>query len=86
MSTRAMKTGTSRFRLSRPRKGLRRGGAAAAAAVVAAVMTAGALAPPAAVAATRPDAVQQGLNALVRGGQPAALASVEDAGGRARTY
>ncbi|MFI9117754.1 serine hydrolase domain-containing protein [Streptomyces venezuelae] len=86
MSTRAMKTGTSRFRLSRPRRGLRRGGAAAAAAVVAAVMTAGALAPPAAVAATRPDAVQQGLNALVRGGQPAALASVQDAGGRARTY
>ncbi|MET9541963.1 serine hydrolase domain-containing protein [Streptomyces sp. NPDC006553] len=49
-------------------------------------MTAGALAPPAAVAATRPDAVQQGLNALVRGGQPAALASVEDGRGHARTY
>ncbi|MFJ2933512.1 serine hydrolase domain-containing protein [Streptomyces sp. NPDC087219] len=86
MNTRTMKTRTSRFRLSRPRPGLRRGGAAAAAAVVVAVMTAGALAPPAAVASTRPDAVQQGLNALVRGGQPAALASVEDGRGHARTY
>ncbi|WUT32865.1 beta-lactamase family protein [Streptomyces sp. NBC_00691] len=50
-----------------------------------AVMTAGALPPPAA-AATRPDAVQRGLNALVREGQPAALASVEDGRGHARTY
>lgn len=59
---------------------------AAAAAVVVAVMTAGALAPPTAFATTRPDTVQQGLNALVRDGQPAALASVEDGDGRTRTY
>ncbi|MFG2989036.1 serine hydrolase domain-containing protein [Streptomyces sp. NPDC048257] len=49
-------------------------------------MTLGALAPPAA-SATGPDAVQQGLNALVRSdGLPAALASVQDGAGRTRTY
>ncbi|WP_251073170.1 serine hydrolase [Streptomyces sp. ISL-43] len=47
----------------------------------------GALAPPAAFAGTRPDSVQQGLNALVRSdGLPAALASVQDHPGRSRTY
>ncbi|MER7463697.1 serine hydrolase domain-containing protein [Streptomyces sp. NPDC097981] len=64
-------------------------GLAAAAAVTAAlaVMTMGALAPPAAFAATKPDTVQQGLNALVRAdGLPAALASVKDRAGRTRTY
>ncbi|MFE4621273.1 serine hydrolase domain-containing protein [Streptomyces sp. NPDC056747] len=59
---------------------------AAAAAMAVAVMTTGALAPSPATAAARPDAVQQGLNALVRDGQPAALASVEDRAGRTRTY
>ncbi|MDT9686987.1 serine hydrolase domain-containing protein [Streptomyces sp. P9(2023)] len=59
---------------------------AAAAAVVVAVMTTGTLAPSPASAAARPDAVQQGLQALVRDGQPAALASVEDRDGRTRTY
>ncbi|MFD0166713.1 serine hydrolase domain-containing protein [Streptomyces decoyicus] len=50
-------------------------------------MTMGVLAPPAASAATRPDAVQQGLSALVRSdGLPAALASVKDRAGRTRTY
>ncbi|MFE7611823.1 serine hydrolase domain-containing protein [Streptomyces celluloflavus] len=59
----------------------------AAVAVAAGVMTMGALAPPAASAAARPDTVQQGLNALVHAdGMPAALASVQDRGGRTRTY
>ncbi|MER5311914.1 serine hydrolase domain-containing protein [Streptomyces sp. NPDC002773] len=59
-------------------------------------MTAGALTPPTASAAARPDtaradmarpdAVQQGLEALVRDGQPAALATVQDGHGRTRTY
>ncbi|MFF4448254.1 serine hydrolase domain-containing protein [Streptomyces sp. NPDC001502] len=49
-------------------------------------MTLGALAPPAASSA-RPDAVQQALDTLVRSdGLPAALAGVQDAKGRARTY
>jgi D-alanyl-D-alanine carboxypeptidase len=49
-------------------------------------MTLGALAPPAASSA-RPDAVQRGLDALVRSdGLPAALASVQDVKGRVRTY
>ncbi|MEU3693992.1 serine hydrolase domain-containing protein [Streptomyces narbonensis] len=69
------------------RRGGRRGALAAAAAMVVAVMATGALAPAApASAAPRPDVVQQGLNALVRDGQPAALASVEDRDGRTRTY
>lgn len=84
MNTQAKKA--SRFRFSRRQVGGRRGGAAAAAAVVVAVMTAGALAPPTAFAAPKQDTVQQGLNALVREGQPAALASVEDGEGRTRTY
>ncbi|MFG3054181.1 serine hydrolase domain-containing protein [Kitasatospora sp. NPDC048239] len=67
----------------------------AAAVVALGVMTLGALAPPSAsasdsaasIAAARPDAVQQALNALVRDdGMPAALASVQDRGGRTRTY
>ncbi|MCX4980563.1 serine hydrolase [Streptomyces sp. NBC_00572] len=49
-------------------------------------MAAGALAPPTAFAAPKQDTVQQGLNALVREGQPAALASVKDSEGRTRTY
>ncbi|MFH8575333.1 beta-lactamase family protein [Streptomyces zaomyceticus] len=59
---------------------------AAATAAVVAVMTAGALAPHAATAAPKPDNVQQGLNALVRDGQPAALATVRNGAGRTRTY
>ncbi|MFF5704105.1 serine hydrolase domain-containing protein [Streptomyces sp. NPDC012794] len=55
-------------------------------AAAAAVMAIGALAP-AAAATARPDPVQQGLNALVvDDGVPAALASVKDRDGRARTY
>ncbi|WP_308433764.1 serine hydrolase domain-containing protein [Streptomyces hiroshimensis] len=51
-------------------------------------MAMGTLAPPtASAAAARPDAVQQGLNALVNAdGLPAALASVQDREGRTRTY
>ncbi|MCZ4120987.1 serine hydrolase domain-containing protein [Streptomyces sp. H39-S7] len=59
----------------------------AAAAVAVGVMAMGALTPPAASAATRPDTVQQGLNALVKDdGVPAALASVTDHGRRSLTY
>ncbi|CAM5735053.1 Serine hydrolase OS=Streptomyces microflavus OX=1919 GN=Smic_41330 PE=4 SV=1 [Streptomyces microflavus] len=58
----------------------------AAVAMTVGLMTPLALVPPAASAAG-PDAVQQSLNALVRDiGTPAALASVEDREGRARTY
>lgn len=64
----------------------RRGAMAAAAAAVVAVMATGVLAPSPASASARPDTVQQGLNALVRDGLPAALASVEDRDGRTRTY
>ncbi|WP_424640057.1 serine hydrolase domain-containing protein [Embleya sp. AB8] len=47
----------------------------------------GALAPSSASAATRPDAVQPGLNALVSAdGMPAALASVKGRDGRTHTY
>ncbi|BDH12959.1 serine hydrolase domain-containing protein [Streptomyces hygroscopicus] len=77
------------FRSSGRRPGGRRRVVPAAAAVVVAmgVMTMGVLAPPAASAAPRPDAVQQGLSALVRSdGLPAALASVKDRAGRTRTY
>ncbi|WP_426403458.1 serine hydrolase domain-containing protein [Streptomyces sp. R-07] len=70
----------------RRRHGGRRGTAAAAAAVVLALMTTGALTPAAASAAPRPDTVQQGLEALVRDGRPAALASVTDRAGHSRTY
>ncbi|MEU3459276.1 serine hydrolase domain-containing protein [Streptomyces sp. NPDC006733] len=59
----------------------------AAAAVAVGVMALGALAPSAAFAASRPDTVQQGLNALVADdGLPAALASVTERGGWTRTY
>ncbi|MER5782915.1 serine hydrolase domain-containing protein [Streptomyces mobaraensis] len=61
----------------------------AAVAVAAGVLAAGASVPSAAAApsAARPDAVQQGLDALVRAdGMPAALASVTDGEGRTRTY
>ncbi|MFG2714528.1 serine hydrolase domain-containing protein [Streptomyces goshikiensis] len=72
--------------LGRQRYG-RRGAAATAAAVAVAALSMGALAPPAALAATKPDTVQQGLDALVRAdGMPAALASVKDREGRTRTY
>ncbi|MEV7195892.1 serine hydrolase domain-containing protein [Streptomyces sp. NPDC093510] len=61
--------------------------AAAATAVTVGVITAGVLAPSTASAAPRPDAVQQGLDALVRAdGLPAALASVGGRDGRTRTY
>ncbi|MEV7602726.1 serine hydrolase domain-containing protein [Kitasatospora sp. NPDC089797] len=54
------------------------------------LITAGALTVPTvptAAAAARPDAVQQGLNALVRNdGPPGTLASVQDRGGRTRGY
>lgn len=57
------------------------------AAMAVGIMTMSALAPPTALAAARPDTVQQGLNALVRtDGLPAALASVQDRTGRTRTY
>ncbi|MFJ7497879.1 serine hydrolase domain-containing protein [Streptomyces sp. NPDC097727] len=62
---------------------------AKAVAVALAVLTAGAVVPTAAAApfADRHDAVQQGLNALVRSdGMPAALASVTDGKGHTRTY
>ncbi|WP_406222090.1 serine hydrolase domain-containing protein [Streptomyces decoyicus] len=78
-----------RFRSSGRRPGGRRRAVPAAAAVVVAmgVMAMGVLAPPAVSAAPRPDAVQQGLSALVRSdGLPAALASVKDRAGRTRTY
>ncbi|MFE7601370.1 serine hydrolase domain-containing protein [Streptomyces sp. NPDC057494] len=71
------------------RHGGRRGRLATAAALAlltAGTLTTGALTPPTASAATRPDTVREGLEALVRGGQPAALASVTDRGGRTRTY
>ncbi|MFE6161547.1 serine hydrolase domain-containing protein [Streptomyces sp. NPDC056486] len=59
----------------------------AAAGVVAGVMTVAALSPTVASASTRPDTVQEGLDALVRSdGVPAALASVKGGEGRARTY
>ncbi|MHA7958061.1 serine hydrolase domain-containing protein [Streptomyces sp. L500] len=74
------------FRTSGRRSG-RRGVVAAAVAVAAGVMTTIVVAPPTASAATRPDTIQQGLNALVRGdGPPAALASVKGRDGRTRTY
>ncbi|MFE5592721.1 serine hydrolase domain-containing protein [Streptomyces sp. NPDC056549] len=71
------------------RHGGRRGRLATAAALAlltAGTLTTGALTPPTASAATRPVTVREGLEALVRGGQPAALASVTDRGGRTRTY
>ncbi|MFH9721832.1 serine hydrolase domain-containing protein [Streptomyces sp. NPDC017254] len=87
MNSQAAKTNTSRFRLPRTRtRGRRRGAPAAAAAVALAVVTAGALAPPPAFAVAKPDTVQQGLDVLVREGQPAALATVRDRDGRTRTY
>lgn len=67
--------------------GGRRRAATVAAALAAGVLAIGALAPSAAFAATRPDTVQQGLDALVRDdGLPAALASVTGPDGRTRTY
>lgn len=74
--------------------GRRRRAWQAAAAVAIGVMALGVLAPPAAsdsatpaAAAARQDAVQGALNTLVRDdGMPAALASVQDRNGRARTY
>ncbi|WP_272482315.1 serine hydrolase domain-containing protein [Streptomyces sp. 3211] len=69
----------------RPQGGGRRA-ATAAAAMALCALTIGALAPPA-TAGARPEAVQQGLTALVRSdGLPAALASVQDGTGRTRTY
>ncbi|MGK5640360.1 serine hydrolase domain-containing protein [Streptomyces sp. URMC 126] len=62
---------------------------AGAVAVAVGVLTAGAALPPATAApvATRPDAVRQGLDALVRSdGVPAALAAVTDGRGHTRTY
>ncbi|WP_282793141.1 serine hydrolase domain-containing protein [Streptomyces sp. CC224B] len=62
---------------------------AGAAAAVICTMVLSVVAPPAASASSAPgpDAVQQGLNVLVRSdGVPGALASVTNRGGRARTY
>ncbi|KUJ69833.1 serine hydrolase [Streptomyces albus subsp. albus] len=76
-------------RSSGRRRGGRRRVVAASAAVAVGVMTMAVLAPPAASAASasRPDAVQRGLNAVVRSdGVPGALASVKDRDGRTRTY
>ncbi|GAA2070587.1 serine hydrolase domain-containing protein [Streptomyces albiaxialis] len=83
-------------RSSRGQRSGRRGAVKDAVTVVVGVMTAGTLALPAASAASsasaepaapRTDSVQRGLNALVRSdGPPAALASVKDRDGRARTY
>ncbi|QTT73244.1 beta-lactamase family protein [Streptomyces mobaraensis NBRC 13819 = DSM 40847] len=67
----------------------RRGVVAGAVAVAAGVLATGASVPSAAAAPTaaRHDAVQGGLDALVRAdGMPAALASVTDGEGRTRTY
>ncbi|MGG7570851.1 serine hydrolase domain-containing protein [Streptomyces sirii] len=76
-----------RFRSSGRQRGGRRRAAPVAVAVAGGIMTMGALAPPAASAAASPDTVQQGLNALVHtDGLPAALASVKNHDGRARTY
>ncbi|MFE0130930.1 serine hydrolase domain-containing protein [Streptomyces sp. NPDC059037] len=59
----------------------------AAAAVAFGALAAGVLASPTASAAARPDEVRQGLDALVGSdGVPAALASVTDRNGHARTY
>ncbi|MFD7640526.1 serine hydrolase domain-containing protein [Kitasatospora sp. NPDC059795] len=55
-------------------------------ATVAAGLALSALAPTAASAAPRPDVVQQRLDALVKEGVPAALATVKDRDGRSRTY
>ncbi|MEV0887682.1 serine hydrolase domain-containing protein [Streptomyces microflavus] len=74
------------FRSTGRQHGTRRQILPAAVAMTVGLMTPLALVPPAASAAG-PDAVQQSLNALVRDiGTPAALASVEDREGRARTY
>ncbi|MCK7621830.1 beta-lactamase family protein [Streptomyces sp. RS10V-4] len=65
------------------------GAVAGAVAVAVGVLAAGAVAPPAAAApfTTRPDTVQQGLDALVRSdGMPAALAGVTDGKGHTRAY
>ncbi|MFG2651470.1 serine hydrolase domain-containing protein [Streptomyces sp. NPDC048436] len=78
-----------RFGLSgqQRQRGARRGAVPAAAAVVVGALAMGALAQPAASAAERPDTVQQGLDALVHSdGLPAALASVNDPDGHARSY
>ncbi|MEU7018089.1 serine hydrolase domain-containing protein [Streptomyces sp. NPDC046385] len=72
---------------TRRQGGRRRRALPAASATAIAVMALSALTPPATASAARPDAVQQNLNALVRDdGIPAALASVQDRGGRTRTY
>lgn len=72
-------------RSPRQQSGVRRA-VPAAAAVAVGIMTLGALAPPA-VAADRPDTVQQGVNSLVHSdGLPAALAAVKDGKGHARNY
>ncbi|MFF4641893.1 serine hydrolase domain-containing protein [Streptomyces sp. NPDC001389] len=58
-----------------------------AAVVAVGVLAVGVAAQPAAFAAGRPDAVQRGLDGLVReGGVPGALATVTDGEGRTRTY
>ncbi|MFI5743994.1 serine hydrolase domain-containing protein [Streptomyces anulatus] len=96
-----MRSPTEQSPRSTTRQGDRRRRAVSVAAALAVgVMTLGVLAPPAAsdpaasdsaapaaAAAAGPDAVQRALNTLVRDdGMPAALASVKDRNGRARTY
>ncbi|MFF3650753.1 serine hydrolase domain-containing protein [Streptomyces sp. NPDC002181] len=76
---------------SRPPGRRQRGGrhraARAAGALAAGLLVIGAPAPSAAFAASRPDTVQRGLDALVRDeGLPGALASVTGPDGRTRTY
>ncbi|MFJ3793375.1 serine hydrolase domain-containing protein [Kitasatospora sp. NPDC090091] len=67
--------------------GGRRRAAAFAVGVAVVGMTTGLAAPSGAFAAARPDAAQQGLDALVRDdGMPAALATTVDRAGRTRTY
>src|SRR4051794_1896161 len=80
---------------TRRESGRRRRALPVASAMAIAVMTVGALPSPApapasataSASAARPDAGPQALNPLVRDdGMPAALAGVQDRGGRTRTY
>ncbi|WP_197084721.1 serine hydrolase domain-containing protein [Saccharothrix sp. ST-888] len=77
----------NRVRSLRHRQGGRRRTVSTALAVAVGAMTIGVLAPPFATAASRPDGVQQSLNALVRDdGMPAVLATAKGRDGRTHTY